>query len=110
MSEIEKIIKNLIEFRDARDWQKFHSSKDLAIAISIESAELLELFLWQPNEDINKDRLKDELADVLSYCLLLAEKQGFNISEIVEQKIKKNELKYPVGKSKGNSTKYTDFK
>lgn len=109
MAEIEEIIKKLIKFRDERDWQQFHNSKDLALAISIESSELLELFLWKGNEEVNKDKLKDELADILSYCLLLAEKHQLNIPEIIQEKIDKNNLKYPADKAKGNAKKYTEL-
>ncbi len=109
MAEIEDIVKKLIKFRDERDWLQFHNSKDLALAISIESSELLELFLWKGNEDVNKDKLKDELADVLSYCLLLAEKHQLNISEIIQEKIDKNNIKYPADKAKGNAKKYTEL-
>jgi len=107
--EIKDITNKLITFRDERDWQQFHNSKDLALAISIESSELLELFLWKNAEEVNVEKLKDELADVIAYCLLLAEKHKLSITEIVEAKILKNELKYPIEKAKGKSTKYTDL-
>jgi len=109
MDELKKTIKNLIEFRNERDWKQFHNSKDLALALSIEASELLELFLWKENEDFNKDKLEDELADVFSYGLLLAEKHNLNISEIVNKKIIKNSKKYPVSKAKGTAKKYTDL-
>lgn len=109
MSEIDALTQKLVEFRNERDWAQFHNSKDLAVALSIEASELLELFLWKGNEEVNKEKLEDELADVLAYCLLLAEKHQLSISGIVEAKIDKNRLKYPVDKSKGNSTKYTDL-
>ena len=79
------------------------------MAISIESAELMELFLWKENEDVDRSRLKEELADVLAYCLLLADKQGFDVNEIVREKVKKNAEKYPVDKAKGVATKYKDL-
>lgn len=109
MSDIQNITKKLLDFRDERDWKQFHNSKDLALAISIESSELLELFLWKNAEEVNVDNLKDELADVMAYCLLLAEKHKLSITEIVEAKILKNNLKYPAEKAKGKSTKYTDL-
>ena len=109
MSDIKEITQKLIQFRDERDWQQFHNSKDLAIALSIEASELLELFLWKGNEEISTNKLKDELADVLSYCLLLAEKHQLSIADIIEEKIRKNNLKYPADKAKGNATKYTDL-
>lgn len=109
MSEIEEITQKLIEFRNERDWEQFHNSKDLAVALSIESSELLELFLWKGNEEVDGEKLKDELADVISYCLLLAEKHQLSIPGIIEAKIQKNKLKYPVEKAKGKSTKYTEL-
>lgn len=109
MADLTDVIKQLQAFRDERDWKQFHNSKDLALAISIESGELLELFLWKENEDVSKEKLKDELADILSYCLLLAEKHELSIPDIILEKIQKNELKYPVDKSKGNAKKYTDL-
>src|SRR5690606_9687347 len=81
--ELETVLKKLIDFRDERDWDQFHNSKDLALAISIEAAELLELFLWKKAEDFDEDKLREELADVLSFCFLLAEKHSFNIPKIV---------------------------
>ena len=109
MSDIEEITSALLKFRDEREWEQFHNSKDLAIAISTEASELLELFLWKKNEEIDVSRLKEELADVLSYCLLLAEKHNLNISDIIKEKISQNNLKYPVSKAKGNATKYTEL-
>lgn len=109
MSEIDDITQQLIQFRDSRDWKQFHNSKDLAVALSIEASELLELFLWKGNEAADQDKLKDELADVLSYCFLLAEKHRLSIPEIIKEKIKKNELKYPVDKAKGNAKKYSEL-
>ncbi|MFS2185668.1 nucleotide pyrophosphohydrolase [Mucilaginibacter sp. Mucisp84] len=109
MSDITDITRQLIEFRDQRDWQQFHNSKDLALAISIEAGELLELFLWKGNEDVSKDQLKEELADVMSFCLLLAEKHQLSITDIIQEKIKKNNLKYPADKAKGNAKKYNQL-
>jgi NTP pyrophosphatase (non-canonical NTP hydrolase) len=109
MSEIAELTKKLIQFRDERDWQQFHNSKDLALAISIEAGELLELFLWKGNEEVSQEKLKDELADVLSYCLLLAEKHQLSIPEIITEKINKNTAKYPADKAKGNAKKYTEL-
>ncbi len=109
MKTIKSTIQKIIKFRDARDWEQFHDSKNLALALSIESAELNELFLWKKDneiENIDKERLKEELADVLMYALLLCEKHSLNIDEIITEKIAKNEIKYPIEKSKGKSTKY----
>lgn len=109
MDTIDDIIKKLIAFRDERDWEQFHNSKDLALAISIEANELLELFLWKDNESFDLERLKDELADVLSFALLLANKHGLDINEIILNKIKKNAENYPPSKAKGNARKYTEL-
>lgn len=109
MSEIQSLIEKLVQFRNERDWQQFHNSKDLAAAISIEAAELLELFLWKENEDFDIAKLEEELADIFTFCLLLAEKHNLNVSEIIEKKIKKNAEKYPVSKAKGTAKKYTEL-
>jgi NTP pyrophosphatase (non-canonical NTP hydrolase) len=94
----------LREFVAARDWQQFHTRENLAKSISIEAAELLELFQWDDEPD--EERIREELADVLAYCLHLADDMGFDIDDIVLEKIAKNELKYPVEKSRGKSQKY----
>ena len=109
MADIEEIIKTLLEFRNERDWAQFHNSKDLALAINVEAGELLELFLWKKSEDANKDKIKDELADVFAFSFLLAEKYGFDVKDIVLEKIKKNAEKYPVAKAKGTAKKYDEL-
>jgi NTP pyrophosphatase (non-canonical NTP hydrolase) len=109
MSDLENVIKKLLKFRDDRDWEQFHNSKDLAIAISIEASELLELFLWKGNEEVNKEKLKEELADILAFSILMAKKHELNISEIVLEKIAKNEAKYPISKAKGSAKKYDEL-
>jgi NTP pyrophosphatase (non-canonical NTP hydrolase) len=109
MTEIEEIMSEIRKFRDERDWDKFHNSKDLSLAINIESSELLELFLWKNCEDFDKEKAKEELADILIYCLLFASKHDFNVRQIILDKIKKNAQKYPVEKSKGISKKYNEL-
>ncbi len=109
MSEIQQLLEQIRQFRDARDWEQFHNSKDLALALSIEASELLELFLWKGNEDADPDKLKKELADVLMYALLLADKHGLDVKEIVEEKMKLNNEKYPVEKAKGTAKKYNEL-
>lgn len=107
---MEELIQLLKNFRDDRDWSQFHNSKNLALALSIEAAELNELFLWkseEESENVNKERLAEELADVMAYALLLAEKNNLDVETIVREKIEKNSLKYPVDKAKGKSDKYT---
>lgn len=109
MDDINQITKALIDFRNERDWAQFHNPKDLSLAISIEAAELLELFLWKKAEEANVDKIKDELADVLSFAFLLAEKYNLNVKDIVLEKIAKNALKYPVDKAKGTAKKYDEL-
>ena len=109
MTDTEEIIQALVKFRNERDWGQFHNSKDLALAISIEAGELLELFLWKNAADANKDKVKEELADVFAYAFLLADKYGFDVKQIVTEKIKQNGEKYPVDKSKGSAKKYDEL-
>jgi NTP pyrophosphatase (non-canonical NTP hydrolase) len=109
MSDIVDITNELIKFRNERDWAQFHNPKDLAIAISIESAELLELFLWKNADDADKEKIKEELADILSFSFLLANKYELDIKEIMFDKISLNEKKYPVAKSKGSAKKYNEL-
>lgn len=108
-TQTEFLVEQLKKFRDKRNWGQFHNSKDLAIALNIESSELLEVFLWKKHDDADLDKVKEELADVFSYALLLANKYDFNVEEIVLEKIKKNAMKYPVDKAKGNAKKYNEF-
>ena len=109
MADLEEITKALLQFRNERDWDQFHNAKDLALALNIEAGELLELFLWKKAEEANKVKVKEELADVLSYAFLLANKYDLDVKEIVLEKIKKNAEKYPVGKAKGNAKKYDEL-
>lgn len=107
MSELEEITLALLKFRDERDWEQFHKPKDLALAVSVEAAELLELYLWKENAD--PEKVKEEIADVFVFSLLLAEKYGFDVREIVMEKMEKNRKKYPVEKAKGSAKKYTEY-
>ncbi|MBX2954140.1 MAG: nucleotide pyrophosphohydrolase [Leadbetterella sp.] len=109
MENFDSLISEIVRFRDARDWEQFHNSKDLAIALSLEASELLELFLWKQNEEFNTDKLKEELADVLMYALLLANKHQLDVSQIIRDKIKRNSEKYPVNKAKGTAKKYDEL-
>jgi NTP pyrophosphatase (non-canonical NTP hydrolase) len=109
MKDTEVIIQELLKFRNERDWDQFHNAKDLALAISIESAELLELFLWKKAEEANAEKVKEELADIFSFAFLLADKYGLDVKEIVLEKIKKNGEKYPVDKAKGTAKKYNEL-
>jgi len=109
MNLIQELTEKIIKFRNDRDWEQFHNSKDLALAISIEAAELNELYLWKKAEEVNIDKLKEELADILTYSLLLANKHHLNIEEIILQKLEINQHKYPVEKSKGSAKKYNEL-
>jgi NTP pyrophosphatase (non-canonical NTP hydrolase) len=112
---ISEITDFLIRFRDERHWAQFHNSKDLAIALSIEAAELNEIFLWKNGEEVkaieqaDRQKIADELADVMVYAMMLAHRNGFDVEQIIMEKMQKNGEKYPVDKAKGNSKKYTDL-
>lgn len=108
-NDIEELTAALLKFRDERDWAQFHNAKDLALALNIEAAELLEVFLWKNSDQANIDSVKEELADVFTFAFLLAEKYDLNVKRIVLEKLEKNALKYPVEKSKGSAKKYTEF-
>lgn len=107
MNEIEELTKLIVDFRDKRDWEQFHNSKDLSIAINNEASELLDLFLWKDNEGCDSDKLKEELADILIFSLLLAHKHNLDIAKIIRDKVALNDQKYPVDKAKGSNKKYT---
>ena len=109
MTDTEEIIQALLKFRNERDWEQFHNPKDLSLAINVEAGELLELFLWKSAEEANKEKIKEELADVFAFAFLLADRYGFDVKQIVLEKIKKNGEKYPVDKSKGTAKKYTEL-
>jgi len=109
MNDIKKITEELIKFRNERDWEQFHNPKDLALAINIESSELLEEFLWKKHEDAKIKKVKEELADVFAYAFLLADKYDFDVKQIVLEKIKSNGEKYPIDKAKGTAKKYDEL-
>lgn len=101
------------KFRDDRDWSQFHNPKDLALSISLEASELLEIFQWSGGDLECRDKLdkiKEELADVLCYCVLMADRCGLDMDEIIKEKMKKNGEKYPVETAYGSKEKYTEFK
>jgi len=102
-----EIIEEVLQFRNERDWEKFHTPENLAKSLSIESAELLECFQWGQGYD--KQEVSEELADILIYAILMAESMEVDINQIIKDKLAKNREKYPVDKSKGNSTKYNKF-
>ena len=109
MSNTEKLTDALVQFRDERDWEQFHNPKDLALALNIEAGELLENFLWKQPQDADINKVKEELADVLAYALLIAKHYNLNVEDIVLDKIAKNALKYPADKAKGSAKKYTEL-
>ena len=101
------------KFRDDRNWKQFHNPKDLAISINLEASELLEIFQWSADDldCIEKlEKVKEELADVINYCILLADRYNLDLDTIIRDKIKKNEEKYPTESSYGNKAKYTELK
>lgn len=109
----QKTIDEVLKFSDDRDWKQFHNPKDLAISICLEAAELLEVFQWS-EEDIKSEnklnRIREELADVVNYCILMADACSLDLNEIVHEKILKNDQKYPVEKAFGSKKKYSEFK
>jgi len=115
IAEIKEILR---QFHEARDWAQFHDPKNIASAISIEAAELEEIFLWKTKEEIAtklltdptfKARVEEELADIVSYCFTFANSTGIDIATVTKAKIVKNGEKYPVEKAKGRSDKYTQL-
>lgn len=96
------------KFRDDRNWRQFHNEKDLALSIVLEASELLEIFQWKTAEEGKKEaeHLREELADVLIYCYMLADNLHLDIDEIIQEKLEKNNLKYPIEKSYSSKTKY----
>ena len=108
----DETIRRVIQFRDDRDWRQFHTPKDLAISLSLEAAELLEVFQWSGTDLECRDRLdriREELADVLSYCVLMADVCGLDLDEILNAKVDQNAAKYPVEKARGSAAKYTEL-
>ena len=108
----QETINQVLKFRDDRNWRQFHNPKDLALSISLEAAELLEVFQWSGSDTVceqKKDKIKEELADVLVYCIHMADICELDIDEIIQEKIKKNNEKYPVDKAKNTSKKYDEL-
>lgn len=115
---LRSLTERLIAFRDARDWARFHTLKDLLLSLSLEAAEALELAQWKREEELDaalreddalRARLREECADVLLYLLLIAEKAGFDLAEAAAEKIALNEKKYPADKARGRAAKYTEL-
>jgi NTP pyrophosphatase (non-canonical NTP hydrolase) len=106
---LNEMMKFLNSFRSERDWKKFHTSKNLSMAIGSEAGELIDLFLWDREKDVDEDKVKNELADIVTYCLYLANNYGIDLFDAVIDKTIENDKKYPVDKSKGVAKKYTEL-
>ncbi|HRN96098.1 MAG TPA: nucleotide pyrophosphohydrolase [Candidatus Levybacteria bacterium] len=112
MTKLEKLIKQIVDFRDARDWKQFHNPKDVAISLSLEAGEVLEHFQWKSKEEMqehinsHKEDIGDELADVLYWVLLLSNDLEIDVLNALNKKMQKNAEKYPIEKAKGKHTKY----
>lgn len=109
----DETIQRVLKFRDDRDWRQFHTPKDLALSMTLEAGELLEVYQWSGTDLECREKLprvREELADVLSYCILMADVYGLDLDEIMNEKIDKNEAKYPVEKARGRADKYTELK
>ena len=114
--DIRELQQKVIEFRNARDWAQYHNPKDLAISLSLEASELLEVFQWKDSQEVEaiksdparRRRVKEELGDILIYALNMCHAFGFDPSEVILEKVEINEKKYPVEKAKGNARKYTE--
>ena len=101
------IKQEILDFRDERDWEQFHNAKDLAIALNVESSELLEEFLWKDADKADVKAVEEEVADVVIYSILLADRCGISLVDAIRNKLAANRIKYPVEKAKGSAEKYT---
>lgn len=106
---INTLIQKLRDFNEERDWEQFHDKKNLSLALSIEASELLECFLWKDGQSVDENKVKEELADVFLYAFMLADKFQLDVLEICKEKMALNAIKYPVEKSKGTATKYSEL-
>lgn len=109
MSDLKELRKAIVQFTQERDWDQFHNGKDLALALSIEAAELNEAFLWKDASKVNVDKVKEELADIFNYAILIADKYDLDIKQIILDKLQKNAEKYPVDKAYGSAKKYNEL-
>jgi len=115
MSDIDDLTSKIVDFRDARDWKQFHNPKDMAISLVLEAAEVLEHFQWKNQAEVEdhvhkkKEEVGEELADVLYWVLLMSHDLDIDVLDALEKKIKKNEDKYPVEKSRGVHKKYNEL-
>ena len=109
----DEVIKKILKFRDDRDWNQFHNGKDLAISLNLEASELLELFQWSGTDLTASEKveaMKEELADILMYAILFADRYDIDLNEALEKKLEQNNIKYPVKDAKGKKDKYTELK
>jgi len=109
MSDLSEMRDAITAFSRDRDWDQFHDGKNLAIALSLEASELLEAFLWKDASDVKIDKVKEELADVVNYAILIADKYNLDIKQIVMEKLARNGEKYPVEKARGTAKKYNEL-
>ena len=109
MSDLEVLRQAIVKFTQERDWDQFHNGKDLALALSIEASELNEAFLWKKAEDVNVEKVKEELADIFNYAVLIADKYNLDIKQIVLDKLQSNAEKYPIDKAYGSAKKYNEL-
>lgn len=109
MNDLEELRSAIVMFTQERNWDQFHNGKDLALALSIEASELNEAFLWKEAKDVNVEKVKEELADIFNYAILIANKYDLDIKQIVLDKLKRNAEKYPVAKAYGNAKKYNEL-
>lgn len=109
MSDLEELRLAIVKFTQERDWDQFHNGKDLSLALSIEASELNEAFLWKKPEDVNVEKVKEELADIVNYAILIADKYNLDIKQIVLDKLRRNAEKYPVDKAYGSAKKYNEL-
>lgn len=108
----EETIQKILQFRDERDWKQYHTPKDLAISISLEASELLEIFQWSGSDtsaDGKQEKIEEELADVLIYCVMMADICYLDMDDIIAKKLVRNAQKYPVEQAKGKKEKYTEL-
>lgn len=109
MSDLEELRQSIVKFTQDRDWDQFHNGKDLALALSIEASELNEAFLWKEAKDVNIEKVKEELADIFNYAILIADKYNLDVKQIVMDKLRRNAEKYPVDKAYGSAKKYNEL-
>ena len=109
MSDLEELRQAIVKFTQERDWDQFHNGKDLALALSIEAAELNEAFLWKDASQVNNEKVKEELADIFNYAILIADKYNLDIKQIVLDKLRRNAEKYPIDKAYGSAKKYNEL-